>query len=478
MTDRPNILFVLSDQHSVRAFGDNDDNPMRTPTLDRLASEGMSFNNAYCQNPLCVPSRSSLLTGKYSKNTGVYDNKHILEANSPTLPRVLGAAGYRTCLIGKAHFNGDQFHGYQERPYGDFYGQAHQPDPGRTPGGGESGLSNWISTAGPSGIPISLTQTEICVAEATKWLQTHVGLSPEQPFFLSVNFDKPHFPINPPKRFFDHYAGVVELPKFPVDWLQAAVPFVQEVARVNDAAPFHDDERVQRKALASYFGCVEWVDDALGRVLDALDYLGLADNTIVVYSADHGEMGAQRGIWQKTVFYEDSARVPLIVRWPGHIAADIRSSVPVGLVDLLPTLCEVAETRVPSDLDGVSLLPLLAGDGAIERDAIFSESVVLNRPAYSGCMIRTGDWKYCYYIDGAQELYDLKADPNEWTNLADDEKHRSVTEELRARVVEFWRPKEQDARYAGTPAMRREKHFYEYSNQFTVGNGVVVDARP
>lgn len=170
MDKKPNVLFIFSDQHNAQVLGCAGDDIIRTPNLDRLAREGVTFNQAYCQNPLCVPSRASLLTGRQSRNIGIYTNTDMLEPNSCTIPRVLSANGYRTCLIGKAHFNGEQFHGYQERPYGDLYGQAHQPDPRRTADNGEAGLGLLVGNAGPTGIPLPLTQTEICVAEASKWL--------------------------------------------------------------------------------------------------------------------------------------------------------------------------------------------------------------------------------------------------------------------------------------------------------------------
>jgi choline-sulfatase len=230
--------------------------------------------------------------------------------------------------------------------------------------------------------------------------------------------------------------------------------------------------------LAAYYGCVEWVDDAVGRIIDSLDYLGLTDNTIVIYSSDHGEMGGEHGAWQKTLFYEASARIPLIIRWPGHVATGSRCNIPVGLLDMFPTLCEAAQCPVPDICDGESLLPLLKNSGRFTRDAIFSETVTLGQPEHAGCMIRTGPWKYCYYLDGSEELYHLEEDPQELRNRAGDVRHRQVQQALKQRVIEFWEPEQQLERYHSTPKMRREKHFYEFSNQFILGDGTVVDARP
>lgn len=479
MSAQPNILFILSDQHNPHLLRCAGNNTVNTPSLDRLASEGIMFDAAYCQNPLCVPSRTSLISGMYPRSTGIYGNTHILEANSPTIPRVLSASGYRTCLIGKAHFNGEQFHGYQQRPYGDLFGQSHQPDPFRTADKGDSGLGDLLGNAGPSGIPLPLTQTEICVAEAAKWLQTHIGLHRNQPFFLSVNFDKPHFPINPPLEYYNRYAGKVDLPAFPEDYLQGTVPFVREtIMRSSIGKSYNKFADDHKRALAAYYGCIEWVDNAIGRLLNTLEYLGLAGNTVVIYASDHGEMAGEHGAWQKTLFFEASARIPLIIRWPNHIPEGKRCSVPVGLIDLFPTLCEAADSAAPPTCEGMSLVPLLTERGTFDRDAIFCETVLAGNPEQAGCMIRTGKWKYCYYLDGNEELYNIEEDQGEWNNLSQDPMQRNLVKTLREKVIEFWRPDEFFPRYQKTPRMARAKHFYEFSNQFLLGDGSVVDARP
>ncbi len=479
MADTPmNVLLILSDQHSVGALGCYGNDQIATPHLDQLAAEGAVFDNAYCQGPLCVPSRTSLITGQYCRNHGVYDNQHILEANSSTLPRWLGEHGYRTCLIGKAHFNGEQYHGYQQRPYGDLWGQAHQPDPAWTLSKGESGLGDLIGQSGPSRIPLALTQTEICVAEAAKWLLYHVDRAPNQPFFLSVQFDKPHFPWNPPARYFDPYVDRVALPAFDDEELVRAVPFVQAAA---SRAPHRFDgnghsEADHARTLAAYYGCVSWVDDAVGRLLEMIRYLGLAGRTLIIYTTDHGDMLGAHGLWQKTVFFESSSRVPLMMAGPG-IPQELRVADPVGHIDLFPTVCQWTDTPVPDGLDGVDLTPGLVGL-PIGRDAIFSESVVLKQPEYAGCMIRTGPWKYNYYLDGSEELYQLLDDPGETHSLAGSMGHAAIQRELRGRVQAFWEPAQQRSRYDRTPRMRREKHFYRWSNQFVGSGGEIFNGRP
>lgn len=474
MNDRPNILFLMSDQHNSKVTGYGGNRVICTPNIDRLAEEGIVFRNHYCQNPLCVPSRMSLLSGQYCRTTGIYDNKSILQANSVTLPRTLSSAGYRTCLIGKSHFNGEQFHGYQQRPYGDLYGQAHQPDPCRNSVEDKSGLGDLLENAGPTGIPLPLTQTEICVSETVKWLQAHQSLHADQSFFLSVHFDKPHFPFRCPSNFYHRYAGKVNLPLILEKTLEKAVPFVHKVL-TNPS--FHRSKQIQTDALASYYGCIEWVDDAVGRILDALTYLGLADNTMIIYTSDHGEMAGEKGAWQKTLFFDASAKVPLIVRYPSRFANGRQIEEPTGLIDLFPTICELAQVAIPEQCEGVSLMPLLDG-GMLERDGIYCESTILGAHELAGCMMRSGPWKYCYYLDGSEELYYMEEDASESNNLSADNRFASIREQLRRRVIEFWMPDQQWERHMKTPKMTMEKHHYPFSNQFVSGDGVVFDARP
>lgn len=480
---RPNVVLILSDQHQAAAMGNAGHRIVATPHLDSLAANGVSFTNAYCNNPLCVPSRSILLTGRHSRSLGIYDNKHILEGDSATLPSSLRSVGYRTCLIGKMHFNGEQFHGFDERPYGDLLGQGHQPDPRRTEAKGVSGLGdNLLEHAGPSGLPLPLTNTEVCLSEAAKWLNIYTSRGIENPFFLCVSFDKPHFPLAPPRSYFHKYEPMVEGLTVTDQAMKEPVPFIREHLRVNDSGKYYGRApEVHRRALASYYGCVEWVDNAVGRLMDVLEYLGLRDRTVVIYSSDHGEMATSHGLWQKTVFFEDSVRVPLIVSWPGEWAGGIRCGGLVGLVDILPTVCDLCGAEVPDDAEGVSIVPLLEGGGEPLRDDLFAESVVLGSPEHAGCMMRVGRWKYCYYLDGSEELYDLEADPNEFDNLALGGTDRgdgcgAPRSAMRERVRRWWEPERQVERYWRTSMMRREKHYYPVSNQFVLGSGAIVDS--
>lgn len=478
---KPNILFVLSDQHSSRFLGAVGDRYVDTPNLDAMISDGICFDNAYCQNPLCVPSRASLITGQYSRNLGLYENRHILQSNVATLPRYLGQHGYKTCLIGKSHFNGEQFQGYQQRPYGDLFGQGHQPDYIRTGASWESehGLEDLLDNTGETSIPLAMTQTEIVVAESVKWLQEYVDSSDDRPFFLSVHFDKPHFPYRAPKKLFEKYVGRVSIPPERNFITEKCVEFVRKAVEVNGGwEHYGKDLEIHERALASYCACVEWVDDAFGRIIDSLDYLGLGEDTIVIYSSDHGEMAGEKGAWQKTLFYDDSSKVPLVIRWKGHLKAGCKVHDIVGLIDIYPTLCEFAGIQIPSFCDGLSLKDLMERGMHLSRDHIFSESVVLKVPEHAGCMLRNERYKYNYYLTGKHELYDLVADPREKNNLVDDVRYAEIKKRMRDEIEDFWEPSKQIERYQSCPRMSTEKHFYLYSNQFMTGDGSVFNGRP
>ena len=478
--NRPNVLFFLSDQHAFDCAG-YASGIVDTPNLDALARDGCVFENTYCQNPLCVPSRSSLLTGRYSKNLGIYENRHILDPAIPTLPGIFAENGYRTCLIGKAHFNGDQYHGYQSRPYGDFLGQGHQPEHIRVPGeADESGLGDILENSGATAIPLPMTQTEICVAETVKYLQLQSGEENGAPFFLSVNFDKPHFPYRAPEALFEKYRGRAAVKEGPPRYAQPlAVEFVRKAFEVNGAwEHYGKDADLHRQAFAAYLACVEWIDDAIGRILRSLRSLGLAGNTIVVYASDHGEMAGDKGAWQKTVFFDRSAKVPLIIKYPSRFLSGAAVKECVGLIDLFPTLCEAAGIPAPAFCDGASLLDTLETGRSPARDTVFAESAVLKVPEHAGCMVRKGRYKYNYYLQGRHELYDMESDPGELRNLVGEPEWKETEKELRETAAEFWKPDEQIARCRNCPMSEKEKHFYLYSNQFSLPDGTLRDAKP
>lgn len=400
-----NILLIVADElqtAALSAYGGRVD----TPAIDRLARHGIAFDRAYCNAPVCTPSRYSMLAGRYPWSMRAYHNQSPTPASFPSIAAMLSGRGYETVAIGKMHFKGaEQMWGYESRPYGDFGGLSHQPDPLST----APGLS-FVAAAGPADIAEPDMHDVIVGDLGCAYLREVAG-----PFFLHLSFNFPHYPLRPPRRLFDkYYPDRANLPRLPNPpdhenpWMVQRRAVYREL--LGDGT--FTAEQI-RRARAAYYGCIELVDEQIGRVLDGLDARGLAEDTLVVFTADHGEMLGERGTWEKNCFYEESVRVPLIVRLPG--ATGRRVTDIVELVDLFPTVAELTGSEV-AGLDGESLLPLLGFPGTRRKDHAISELA----PTYIegiARMVRRGRWKYIAYDNGPPSLFDLVADPDELHDL-------------------------------------------------------------
>ena len=479
-----NIIFIFSDQHNPKFTGYEGHEAVKTPALDRLASVGVNFSSAYTPNPICVPARYCLLSGLYSRDTRVYRNGDVPPADLPSFAGLLLAEGWKTCLVGKAHFVGDDQHrGFAERPYGDFRGIGHQTDPYRGAdselegrgGCGNHPVGGGFKLAGPSGIPEFQSTENIITHEAAKFLQMHRELERERPFFLSVQYPRPHFPYQPPARWFNDYR----------DWARGRLqPRSQE-----DMAGRHPVDRLHwehylsygasqddlDRALAGYAGNVSYLDECIRHLLESIDHLGYADDTYVIYSSDHGEMAGAHGLWHKQMFYEESARVPLLVRGPG-IAPGMRCQSLASLVDLFPTFCDLAGVAIPGHCAGESLVPFLREPSQVRNErCVFSE--IAWRKGHEGAMVRKGPWKYCRFLEGEPLLFNLEMDENESVNLAGAAEHRPVREELDAVLMEFWKPEELETRRNSLPQVGN-KGSYPVAMQYCLPDGTWVDAWP
>jgi choline-sulfatase len=422
MTQRPNILIFLPDEQSVHALGCYGNRTVHSPNVDALAAQGVTLDAAYCNYPLCVPSRLSLLSGKHPHRIDAWDNRSVLDPAARTFARHLGDAGYVTCLIGKMHFAGEeQRYGFDLRPYGDLLGWSHQPDPPET----ARDLSR--IAAGPSAIPIDQTQEEIVNREAIAFLRRHGEQGGDRPFLLVLGYNRPHFPLRPPRRWWDRYwPQGFDLPSVPEGHVDQLHPWVQAIRHRSDGEGFTGEQTA--RARAGYYGCVSYVDEKVGEILRELDDLALTQTTLVVFTSDHGEMMGAHDMWGKRTFYEGSVRVPFIVRWPGSLPAGARVDAPVELVDLYPTLCQAAGIDAPRGLDGDTLLPLLAGGSTSWRDVAVSDYVQwLPAPAR---MVRRGPWKLNYYTGAGFELFNLREDPDERHDLGASAAHQHVVRDL------------------------------------------------
>jgi choline-sulfatase len=433
---RPNVLLIVSDEHNHAVSGFSGDKLVQTPNLDAIADRGIRFDNAFCQSPVCTPSRMSFLTGKNIRNCGVWNNHWVLRPEHRSMADSFSDSGYATCLVGKMHFGGGlQYHGFQQRPYGDLkHGLGHQPDPiDMFPNSGG------VLHAGPSEIPESLQQEVVVSVESAAWIENHIAEKPEQPWFVCASYNKPHAPLVCPPRYFNRYLG-----KVPSVWIDdrdvgAKHPFVVTHRRklgLDKITPEQND-----RARAAYWGAVNFLDDCIGMMLDRLDSAGVLDNTLVVYLSDHGDMIGNHGLWWKAIFYDESIRVPFIMAGPGIEAGRVEKGL-AALTDLYPTLCSLAGVQGPESIDGVDLTPLLK-DGTPCRDHIISEyygmGVVTHAEgkAPSGNnmrMIRTEKHKYVNTPDQGDFLFDLESDPEEFENRIDDRYYASHVAQLKNRL--------------------------------------------
>ncbi|MFB6217914.1 MAG: sulfatase-like hydrolase/transferase [Halobacteriaceae archaeon] len=455
MPDGPNVLFLMSDEHNPRFQGRLGEEPVETPAIDGIADRGADFENAYCPSPVCGPSRQCMLAGREMPNCGAWDNGAVMTADD-TLPGSFRDAGYRTCLVGKMHFNGDrQFNGFEERPYGDLTGHgvqqpSHQPEPIHPDvldvqprrQGIETGTR--IPGAGVTAIPESLLQEHVVLRETLSWLREHDG---DDPWFLTASFSRPHFPLTAPRRHFERYWDPEA--DEPTDRLTAPAvedgldhPQVDFKRRRAELDSFTDHQL--DRARAAYFACVEFLDEVLGELLATLDREGFLDDAVVVYASDHGDMAGEHGLWWKQSWHEGSSHVPLAVETPAHRAGErdpASVETPVSLLDLYPTLCGLAGVEYPDDLDGTDLSTAVRTGAEPDRGPVVCDTTAGLDEGVAFRMVRDGRYKYVGFRDAPEVLVDLEADPLETENLADgggpaDFGARDALDRLRAHVAD------------------------------------------
>jgi choline-sulfatase len=444
---RPNILFVMADQMAGPALPFYGHPVVQAPNLTRLAEAGIVFDSAYCNSPLCAPSRASLVTGQLPSRIGAYDNAAEFAPSIPTFGHYLRDLGYCTCLCGKMHFIGpDQLHGFEERLTTDVYPAdfGWTPDwerPDHRPSWYHNMLS--IVQAGTCITSNQLDFDEEVAFQAIRKLYELARDDDDRPFCLFVSFTHPHDPFAITQEYWDRYPDQeIDPPAvgpIPPDELD---PHSRRLYQVCDLGRYQQTEERVRNARHAYYSAISYVDDKVGQLLRALEATGFAENTVVLFTSDHGEMLGERGLWYKMNFFEWSARVPLVVYAPGRFAPH-RVSKHVSLVDILPTLVELAAGDQVSDLadtvDGGSFVPLLHGDESEGPDTVVSE--ILCEGALAPCfMIRQGRYKYVYSEPDPDQLYNLETDPNELNNLAGQPEHGELQRAFREEVMALWDP--------------------------------------
>jgi choline-sulfatase len=429
-----NVLLVLCDQLTPFLTGAYGCDAAITPALDRLAAEGVRYDAAYTPYPLCSPARAALMTGRYASDLGCWDNASVLHADEPTFAHYLANAGWETALTGKMHFVGpDQLHGFRQRLTTDVFPASMdwvptQDEQGRFVRGGHAVLYT------PERVKVAPWTAFFSFDEEThfralEFLRERSVREDGEPFLLVASYHHPHDPFVVTQDLWDLYSDVdVPLPDLGAPNYTAMDVWANE-AHETDAFPALGDPDAQRLLRRAYLGLVTYIDRKLGELVETLERTGQLADTVVVFTSDHGDMLGERRMVQKRTFYEWSVRVPLVVRHPdGHRAGEVVSS-PISLLDLAPTLLDLAgvpgSERLP--LDGVSLL---AEDP--ER-IVFSEYHVekVRAPCF---MARKGRHKLIEVHGHDTRLFDLEADPGERHDLSGNPGVSAVQEELRAAI--------------------------------------------
>jgi arylsulfatase A-like enzyme len=460
---RPNIVFIMADDHASRAIGCYGGGLNQTPNIDRIAREGVRFDNCFCTNALCAPSRAGILTGRYSHLNGIRNNSQVFDGTQETFPKILQAAGYETAFLGKWHLTSD--------PTGFDYWNV-------LPGQGDYYNPDLIEAGTWKQVPGYVT--DILTEMASDFLRARQDQA--RPFLLMLHHKAPHRNWQPAERHMRLYEGV-DFPEPPDLFDQYATrcqAAAQQEMTIRDAMTLDDDLKLaaapgrlsesqktawaaaygaRREALdqaglsgdalvrwkyqrylQDYLGCIAGIDESVGRVLDVLDSTGLARSTLVVYTSDQGFFLGEHGWFDKRFMYEEALRMPLVIRLPEAIPAGSVSTRFVTNLDFGPTFLDCAGVATPPSMQGRSFLPLLLG-GTV---AGWPESVYYHYYEYPAIHmvkrhfgVRTGRCKliHFYYDIDAWELYDLAKDPHELNNVADDPAYADARRDLEQELI-------------------------------------------
>lgn len=441
----PNVVFLFSDQHAQRVAGCYGDAVADTPNLDRLARQGVTFDNAYCPSPLCVPSRMAMLAGRYPNELDCRTNHETLHTDVPTFAHAVALAGRRPVLVGRMHALGpDQTHGFVERRVGDIgatWAGGGQPDLGRLNAArGSSGPSFAWSGAGET----SYLRFDHAVTDGALGYLDEVAAERaagrDEPFFLVAGWFLPHHPYIAEADDFAFFRGRVPPPR--VAPAEPEHPFIRSWREQTQVVDMPDDVTI--RARTAYYANVRLIDRMIGQIVERLERHGLAEDTLVIYASDHGDQLGERGMWAKCTMYDQSTKVPLVMAWPGRLPADVRRDHVVSLIDLNATLLEATGAAPLPNGKGRSLLGIARDPASAWTGEIFSEYyaglISLDVPPAQHRMVRSGRWKLVYYHGMPPQLFDLANDPDELHDLAGAAEHQDLRRALTARVLDGWAP--------------------------------------
>jgi len=456
---QPNIVYILSDQHHADVWGGAGDPYISTPNIDALAASGVSLRDCSCASPLCVPSRSSLLSGLSPQKTGIYNNMQALPFHVPTFAHSLANAGYETVLSGRMHFVGqDQNHGFQTRLVGDITGTYPMNykkilDNAKKSGAPKATKNIYGPLAGTSG-PIrravelsgggdsAVLHFDRDVADAAiDFLRTRKS---DKPLLITVGFYGPHCPYVAPEGLFKKYYDL--LPAYPAvtpEEVAQMHPAMQQWINNRGVADLTDED--VRRVRAAYYALTEYTDSLIGEVLAAARETLGEENTVFIYGSDHGDCIGQHGYFWKSNFFDGSVRVPMMFSWKGHFAEGKTLHAPTTLLDLAPTLTELAGAAPLPCADGRSLVKDLREGVSQEEDRLifsFCSDIKGDTPS---AMVKNKRWKLVLFGDFPPMLFDLQNDPEENVNLAGTQAAAAVEKELTCALLAAWDPEKAKA---------------------------------
>ncbi len=442
-----NLLIIMSDEHNPKMLGCAGHPIVETPNLDRLAAGGVRFSSAYCTSPVCIPARASFAVGKYIHQMGYADNADAYDGVVPSWHHKLRDRGHRVVSIGKLHFRTEgEDHGFSEEIIpmhiiegkGDLMGLVRSDLPVR------KGAYKMANLAGPGESQYTFYDREIA-ARAQVWLREEAARHQDKPWVLFVSFVAPHFPLTaPPEHFYKYYDRDLPLPKLYARHERPDHPYLVDYRSSFNYDDYFDETKL-KKALAGYYGLCSFLDENIGKVLQALNESGLASDTRVLYTSDHGDNLGTRGMWGKSTMFEEAAGVPLIMAGPDIPAGKVIDT-PASHVEAYPFILEAVGADEPALRDGfpgVSLNDLAAGEKPLRNVLVEYHGMGWATGAF---MIRHKQYKYVYYVDYPPQLFDLAADPEEIHDLAQEPTYAAVLKDCHLRLLAVCDPVKVDGK--------------------------------
>ncbi len=461
MSSKPNIVYFLSDQHNAEISGFAGDPYVRTPNIDSIAASGVVLDKCYCPSPLCIPSRSAMLTGLMPHRTGMYNNMQAMRSDKATLPMAMTVGGYETVLAGRMHFAGpDQRHGFEKRLVGDITTSQIGIDNEDSALGmyrGASGQNTSVITKSGIGYSPTLAFDDAVIQGTREFLRQRTD---ERPLFMIIGTYGPHCPYAvEDDLFWEYYDKLPRIDDFSQEARGAIHPAIRNWYRNRhlETVTKEDLHRVR----AAYYGMITRIDRQVGEIMESVASALDMDNTIFIYGSDHGDCIGKHGLFWKTNFYEGSARVPMMFSWKNHFAQGARLTGPSSLLDVAPTLIKLGGCPDLPRYDGVDISPSLFTGRELDKERVVLAECYDIKGDNPSVMARDDRYKltlHAGYDD--PQLFDMQEDPDEDHDLGTDPAHKQVVERLSSHLQPIWNPQE------ALKKLDRHKKHYDMVRRF------------